>query len=48
MGLKTVIVGKNGGEEAGKILSLAVIWLAFALLLLVGLKMLIDGIKELN
>ena len=44
----TVIVGQQGGENAGKIMAEVVTWIAFALLLFIGLKMLIEGIKDLN
>ena len=41
------IVGSNGGERAGTILSYIVAWIAFSLLLFIGIKMLLDGIKEI-
>lgn len=43
-----VIVGQSGGESAGKIMSDVVSWIAFALLLFIGGKMLIEGIKDLH
>lgn len=42
------IAGNVAGAEAGKIASLVVVWLAFALLLFVGGKMLIESIIELR
>jgi putative Mn2+ efflux pump MntP len=42
------IVGEAGGENAGKIMSDVVSWIAFALLLFIGGKMLIEGIKDLK
>ena len=43
-----VAVGSNAGKEASEILSLVVTWLSFALLTIIGSKMLIDGILGLN
>ena len=40
------LVGKDG--NAGNIMALIVTWLAFALLIYIGLKMLLGGIKELK
>lgn len=42
------IAGGVAGEKAGKITALVVIWTAFALLLFVGAKMLIESIIELR
>jgi len=42
----TNIVGAASGAKAGEIMSRTVSWIAFALLILVGGKMLIEGIKE--
>ena len=42
------IVGSTSGATAGKIMSDVVSWIAFVLLLIIGLKMLIEGIKELK
>ncbi len=42
------IVGEAGGASAGKIMSDVVSWVAFVLLLLIGGKMLIEGIKNLK
>ena len=44
----TVIVGDTGGEKAGNIMALVVTWIAFALLIFIGGKMLIEGIKDLK
>ncbi|MCR5231130.1 MAG: manganese efflux pump [Acholeplasmatales bacterium] len=44
----SIIVGESGGANAGKIMADVVSWVAFALLLLIGLKMLIEGIKEIK
>lgn len=42
------IVGSTSGATAGKIMSDVVSWIAFVLLLIIGLKMLIEGIKDLK
>ena len=42
------IAGSVAGEKAGQIASLIVVWLAFALLLFLGGKMLIESIIELR
>ena len=42
------IVGEAGGENAGKIMSDVVSWIAFTLLLIIGTKMLIEGIKNIK
>ena len=42
------IAGDIAGEEAGKIAAIVVVWLAFALLLFIGGKMLIESIIELR
>lgn len=44
----TKLVGESGGADAGKIMSDVVSWVAFALLLFIGGKMLIEGIKDLK
>lgn len=44
----TIIVGDAGGANAGKIMGDVVSWVAFALLLFIGGKMLIEGIKDLK
>ena len=44
----SVIVGEAGGAKAGKIMSDVVCWIAFVLLLFIGGKMLIEGIKDLK
>lgn len=43
-----IIVGEAGGAGAGNIMAIVVTWIAFTLLLFIGGKMLIEGIKELN
>ena len=43
-----VAVGSTAGADASKILALVVTWLSFALLVMIGGKMLIDGISGLN
>ena len=43
-----VIVGEAAGSNAGNIMSNIVSWIAFVLLLCIGLKMILDGIKELK
>lgn len=43
----THIVGDNVGDKAGKIMATTVSWIAFMLLVFIGGKMLIEGIKEL-
>lgn len=44
----SVIVGESGGANAGKIMADVVSWIAFSLLLIIGGKMLIEGIKDLK
>jgi len=44
----SIIVGDVGGENAGNIMAITVTWIAFALLLFIGSKMLIEGAKEIN
>lgn len=46
--LITNIVGTNGGDQAGQIMSLVVAWIAFGLLILIGGKMLIEGLVNLD
>ena len=46
--LVEVIAGEVAGEQAGKIAAVVVVWLAFALLLFIGGKMLIESIIELK
>lgn len=41
-----IIVGQAGGEKAGEIMAIVVTWIAFALLMFIGVKMLFDGIKN--
>ena len=42
------IAGSVAGDKAGEIASLIVVWLAFALLLFLGIKMLVESIKEMK
>ena len=42
------IVGEAGGEKAGIVMSKVVSWIAFALLIFIGTKMLIDAIKNMK
>lgn len=42
------IVGESGGQEAGNILSNVVTYISFGLLLIIGLKMLIEAIIDLK
>lgn len=42
------LAGASAGNHAGKIASLAVTWIAFGLLLLIGSKMLIESILEMK
>ena len=46
--LVTFVVGESGGQQAGHILSIVITWVAFSLLLLIGGKMLLEGIKGLR
>lgn len=46
--LVEVLVGENAGAEASNILALIVTWLSFTLLVIIGGKMLFDGITGLN
>ena len=46
--LVSYLVGIEGGKETGKILSIVVTWLSFSLLIIIGTKMLIEGIKSLK
>ena len=48
VGLVEVIAGEVAGEEAGIIAAKVVVWLAFALLLFIGGKMLIESIIEMR
>ena len=43
-----IIAGEIVGEQAGRIAALVVVWLAFALLLFIGGKMLIESIIEMK
>ena len=44
--LVEIIVGATAGASAGNTMALIVTWLAFALLLFIGGKMLFEGVKE--
>ena len=46
--LITILVDSEAGAQAGKIMSLIVTWIAFALLLFIGGKMLVEGILDLK
>ena len=46
--LVEIIVGATAGASAGNTMALIVTWLAFALLLFIGGKMLFEGVKELR
>ncbi|MCR5564947.1 MAG: manganese efflux pump MntP family protein [Gammaproteobacteria bacterium] len=42
----TRLIGEAGGEKAGSVLSVIITWVSFTLLMFIGIKMLIEGIKE--
>ena len=42
------IVGAAGGEQAGKIMALVVTWISFAALVIIGGKMLVEGIVNMK
>ena len=44
----SIIVGETAGESAGITMSKIVTWVSFSLLILIGFKMIIDSIKEIN
>ena len=44
----SLIVGASGGEKAGLIMADVVSWIAFSLLIFIGGKMLIEGIKDIK
>ena len=44
----SIIVGETAGESAGITMSKIVTWVSFSLLILIGFKMIIDSIKEMN
>ena len=46
--LVEVIVGQAGGASAGQLMAKIVVWVAFGLLLIIGGKMIIEGIKEVK
>lgn len=43
-----VLVGEDKSATAGRIMSTTVTWIAFALLIIVGTNMIIEGIKEMK
>ena len=43
-----IIVDEAGGEKAGQIMSKVVSWLAFLLLIFIGVKMIIESVKEMK
>ncbi|MCR5332574.1 MAG: manganese efflux pump [Bacilli bacterium] len=43
-----VLAGQASGSKAGHIVSVIVVWLAFALILFIGIKMLVEGIRSLR
>ena len=44
----TFIVGEAGGAKAGAIMSQVVCWIAFLLLLLIGVKMILEAIRSMH
>lgn len=42
------LVNEGSAGEAGNIMSLVVVWTAFVLLMFIGIKMIVEGIKELK
>ncbi len=44
----SVLVGETGGAQAGKIMSEVVSWVAFVLLLFIGIKMIVEAVKEMK
>ena len=46
--LAEIIAGSAAGETAGEVASIVVTWAAFVLLMFVGIKMLVESIKELK
>lgn len=46
--LVQVLVSGTAGSEAGEIMAIIVTWIAFALLIYIGVKMIFDGIKEIK
>lgn len=42
------IVGQAAGQTTGKIVSLVIVWVAFGLLIIVGTKMLIEGVIDVT
>ena len=46
--LVEIIVGQAGGASVGLVMAKVVVWVAFALLLIIGGKMIFEGIKEVK
>jgi putative Mn2+ efflux pump MntP len=46
--LTRFVVGESGGSRAAQILSVVVSWLSFGLLIFIGSKMLIEGIRDVR
>ena len=44
----TIVVDETGGEKAGQVMSKVVSWLAFLLLIFIGVKMIIESVKEMK
>ena len=44
----THLIGEQGGEQVASIISLVVTWIAFGLLIIIGGKMIIESIIEMN
>ena len=42
------LVNEGSAGQAGNIMSQVVVWTAFALLMFIGIKMIVEGIKELK
>ena len=43
-----IIVGEASGASAGRVMAITVTWIAFSLLIFIGGKMLIEGIRDLS
>ena len=46
--LVTFLVGETEGEQAGNILAIVITWVSFALLVFIGGKMLVEGIRDVK
>ena len=44
----SILVGSAAGAEAGKIMATVVSWVAFALLMFIGTKMIVEAIREMK